>query len=576
MRRKIFAVAGAVGLVAHLVAGAVTAFAQNAVNADIQYEILTENAKDPIMIQVAEDGRVIWTEREGGLKVLLPNGKVKLAGRVPVSANECDDCKNPEVPGLEEGGLMGLLLAKDFTKSGKIYLYYSVKNSMDRKTKMGIWHLSTFILTDDNKLDLGSEKVLLSVPVEWEHGAHYSGNLEWMPDGTILLNTGDNIDPTTSGGYGPRDTRHAYTNGELGVQNPADRRGKILRLMPDGSVPDGSQRGIEANPFVGETIYQPYICKKDINKNAYTGFVPCDGGPRSKHMIEFDPYVYSLGYKQPWRAAVHPSGTVYVSDVGPDAFTDDPAKGPRGREELNVVPPGGGTNHGWPRCMADNIPYHDYNWKTEEDNGELDCSKMEPATIFYPHDASEQWPVFGTGLVTNVPAAFYSAKTKGPLRLPERFDNTLIDFEFSRNSIFAIPTAKDGTLDTDQTTWQVINPPSKAVVGVEAADSLAENGNMLGLMSPIDGTVAPDGAIYFIEYGQLYYNNALSRISRIKCAGCELPKGKNYGLDEAVMSSDSSSSGDGSGWFRWAELAGLAALLSAAALSGRVRRRAVA
>lgn len=511
--------------------------------ADIEYEILSADTQDPLMIQVARDGRVIWIEREGAVKVLLPSGKQVTAGRIPVSANACDDCRRQDDHPLEEGGLHGLLLARNFDRTGRLYLYRSVPGSRDPKTHMGTFRLSTFVLTDGNKLLRGSERVILEVHAEWDHCCHYGGNLRWLPDGTILLATGDDVPATSSMGYGPRDTSQSWLNAEVSVQNPADRRGKILRLMPDGSVPDGSRRGIEPNPFIGKTIYDPYLCKKNVHKNGYTGYVPCRGGPRKAHRIEFDPYVYSLGYKQPWRMAVHPkTGTVYVSDVGPDAFTPDPTKGPRGYEEVNVVPPGGGVNHGWPRCIADNQPYHDYDWETGTDHGPMRCSKMEPAAIWYPHDVSDEWPIVGTGGVTNVPAVFYPASTKGSLRLPERFNNTLIDMDFMRNFIFAIPVGKDGSLNVDQTSWQVINPPSKFYLGVEALDPVAQQGNTLGILSPIDATIGPDGALYFLEYGQFFYNNGLSRVSRIKCAGCT-PNPKDYGLGATAAGAAATSVG---------------------------------
>src|SRR3954468_9841739 len=53
---------------------------------DVEYEVLPAVAQDPLGITVAPDGRVIWTEREGTLNVLKPDGTQIVAGRVPVSA----------------------------------------------------------------------------------------------------------------------------------------------------------------------------------------------------------------------------------------------------------------------------------------------------------------------------------------------------------------------------------------------------------------------------------------------------------------------------------------------------------
>lgn len=526
------------------------ASAQSA-SADVEYEVLTEDTQDPLMIQVAPDGRVIWTEREGALKVLLPNGKQITAGRLPVSANQCDDCLVQDDPPLEEGGLHGLLLAKNFMKTGRLYLFRSVPGSRNPKTKFGVFRLSTFVLNDNNKLDKSSEKKILDVKVEWDHCCHYGGNLEWMPDGTILLSTGDDVPASSSGGYGAREKTNKWLNAELSVQDPSDRRGKILRLMPDGSVPDGSKRGVEPNPYLGRSIKNPYI--------------PDHSGNPDDHKIKVDPYVYSIGYKQPFRGAVHPStGTFYLGDVGPDAYMPDPSKGPRGHEEINIVKPGGGVNHGWPRCIADNQPYHDYNWKTSTDNGPLDCSKMTGAVLYYPHDVSEQWPTLQAGGVTSIPAAFYPESTKGALRLPERFNNKLFFLEFSRSFVATIPVEENGDLNVSPEAIEMVTP--------------FLSGPTPRPTSPIDATVGPDGALYFLEYGTGFYNAPGSKVSRLKCAGC-VPDKNDYPGFKGSLGTPASSGGKTpsrpSGGTPSA-IPVLLALVAAAGTMGFSRRRAIA
>ena len=527
-----------------------SASAQTA-SVDVEYEVLTEDTQDPLMIQVAPDGRVIWTEREGALKVLLPDGKQITAGRLPVSANQCDDCLVQDDPPLEEGGLHGLLLAKDFTRTGRLYLYRSVPGSRNAKTKFGLFRLSTFVLSDNNKLDKSSERKILDVKVEWDHCCHYGGNLEWMPDGTILLSTGDDVPASSSGGYGAREKTNKWLNAELSVQNPADRRGKILRLMPDGSVPDGSVRGIAANPYIGQSLKNPYI--------------PDHSGNKKDHKIKADPYIYSIGYKQPFRGAVHPStGTFYLGDVGPDAYMPDPSKGPRGHEEINVVPPGGGVNHGWPRCIADNQPYHDYNWKTSTDKGLLDCSKMTGAVLYYPHDVSEQWPTLQAGGVTSIPAAFYPASTKGALRLPERFNNKLFFLEFSRSFIATIPVEKNGDLNVSPEAIEMVTP--------------FLSGPTPRPTSPIDATVGPDGALYFLEYGTGFYNAPGSKVSRLKCAGCvpdknDYPGFKGSLVDPTAPNGTTQTKQSGSAPIA---IPVLIALIAAAGTLGVSRRRDIA
>src|SRR3954451_12060436 len=160
---------------------------------DVEYEVLPAVTQDPLGITVAPDGRVIWTEREGTLNVLTPGGQQVLAGHIPVSAAAyagapCATCTQPETKSLEEGGLYSVLLAKDFEKSGRLYLYRPIPGSENTATGMGYWRLSTFVLDKTtNLLDMNSEKKILEVPAEWEHCCHYGGDLNYLPDGTILL-----------------------------------------------------------------------------------------------------------------------------------------------------------------------------------------------------------------------------------------------------------------------------------------------------------------------------------------------------------------------------------------------------
>src|SRR5687767_5878682 len=50
--------------------------------ADIEHQVLTTATQDPTDIAVTSDGRVIWTEREGEVNVLLPDGTQVSAGQL--------------------------------------------------------------------------------------------------------------------------------------------------------------------------------------------------------------------------------------------------------------------------------------------------------------------------------------------------------------------------------------------------------------------------------------------------------------------------------------------------------------
>lgn len=539
----------------------------NFTDPDIVYESLAIT-NEPMALDIADDGRIVWVERGGIFQVLVPGLPAPVPSVVPVAGNLCEICfltdpgytvnkfaNDPEgfadTPlgqgGPQEAGLYDVLLDDDFEENNRVYLSYSAQGSAQTVAPgivWGEWRVSAFTLDPvTNLLDLLSEEVLFTLPFEWNHPAHLGGDLDYLPDGTIVLMGGDNVLPAASGGYGPRDNAAHYLNAELTSANPADRRGKILRFREDGSVPDGSLPGEVPNPFLGMEGWNPYI--EDSPDNVFVGDL---AGTPGDGWIAFDPYVYSLGWKQAWRAVVMPNGDLYVSDVGPDAGADDPERGPRGFEEVNHVPFGGGQHYGWPRCQGPNWSYIDVDWETLETNGPLDCGEdalvarriddhddvvtgMTGSTFHYPSglcDGSmdeqttydcDQWPIVGSGGKTSEPTVFYPADPTGRWALPFRYWNKLWVLEWSRQYILNIPADPDSSeLDLDGATWDLITPRDSYVNPEFETPIAAATAYPGRFLSPIDAAIGPDGAVYFLEYGLTYYVGEVGRLSRIRNA----------------------------------------------------------
>ena len=444
---------------------------------DLSIEEITTAVTDPTVVEVAEDGTVVIAERKGAIKLVAPDGTQTLAGTIGVSANVCEECPAEDFA-LEEGGLHGLLLYPDFTESGRLLAYYSVPGSVgDRPTpavhadaggdpaEEGLFRLSAFTVSD-GQLDLASEEVLFENATEWYECCHYGGDLEWLADGTLVMSTGDDTNPHQSSGYSPHDQndgRDAF-NALRTSQNPADRRGKILRIDVRDVDGDGSMIPAD-NPHVDDPAY--------------------------------DPYVYAMGFRSNYRIDVDPvSQAIIVGNVGPDARTPDSTRGPEGHDEVEVVPPGGGTNHGWPMCIGDNEPYVQFADFAAESPGEAyDCSAMTPAQIHYTYHPDLLFPTLANGVTrTAIAGPVYRYDGDGEHAWPAHYQGQFALLEFSRQSMHLVPfDAETASLDTTQ-----IIP---AALG--------------GLTSPIDATVGPDGALYVAEYGAGFYNATGGAISRV-------------------------------------------------------------
>lgn len=165
-----------------------------------------------------------------------------------------------------EGGLLGLAV-----HDGMLYTYFTSddftsddgarsENRIERRPIAG----------DPGALALGdAETVLDGIPAA---GNHNGGRIAFGPDGMLYATTGDAGDRGSA-------------------QDPGALSGKILRLTPDGAVPDD-------NPFPGSPVY-------------------------------------TLGHRNPQGIAWTEDGTMYASEFGQDTW-----------DELNEIVAGG--NYGWP------------------------------------------------------------------------------------------------------------------------------------------------------------------------------------------------------------------------------------
>lgn len=426
--------------------------------------ILDDHVSDPMELTVLPDGRVLFVERGGAIKLWKPDTRATVtAGFVDVSTE------------LEDG-LLGVTQDPSFTQNGWVYVYYSPRGAAP------IQRLSRFTLSEDT-IDPASERILLTVDVQRKECCHSGGSLAFGPDGCLYLSTGDNTNPFASDGYAPIDGRPGREPWDArgSSANANDLRGKILRIKPrlDGGcdIPEGN-------------------------------LFPRDGAAGR-------PEIYVMGCRNPFRISIDRNGVLYWGDVGPDASEPKDGRGPAGHDEFNRSDQPG--NFGWPLFIADNKAYNAHDFASSTSGAPFDVSgpindspnntgakeipPPHPAWIYYPYGQSKEFPWVGEGGRTAMAGPMYTHKPMvgSPFKLPASFDGALFIYEWTRNWIKVVRFDEAGE-----------------ILHVEPFMSGGE-GRASTFTRPMDLELGPDGCLYGIEWGTGFGGgNADATIFRIE------------------------------------------------------------
>ncbi|WP_434610889.1 PQQ-dependent sugar dehydrogenase [Pseudomonas sp. R1-7] len=205
---------------------------------------------------------MLVTERAGNLRWVGTDGKLS----APLNGV-------PEVWAKGQGGLLDVVLSPDFKQDRTIYLSYAEAGKDGKAgTAVGRGQLSK----DLKSLD-GFDVIFRQQP-KLSTGNHFGSRLVFDRDGYLFITLGENNDRPTA-------------------QDLDKLQGKMVRIYPDGKVPDD-------NPFVSQKNVRPEI--------------------------------WSYGLRNPQGAALNPwNGTVWENEHGP-----------KGGDELNIIERG--KNYGWP------------------------------------------------------------------------------------------------------------------------------------------------------------------------------------------------------------------------------------
>ncbi len=228
----------------------------------VRAETVASGLENPWSLEFLPDGRMLVTERPGRLRIVGTDGTLS----APIAGV-------PTVHAKGQGGLLDVALDPDFATNRAIYISFAEPGEGGAGTAVLRARLGESALEDVTVIYRQRPKV--------ESNGHFGSRLVFAPDGKLFVTQGD------------RQSAEFRGRAQLLDQG----MGKIMRINPDGSVP-------EDNPFVGQAGAQPEI--------------------------------WSYGHRNVQAATLEPgSGRLWTIEHGA-----------RGGDELNH--PEKGKNYGWP------------------------------------------------------------------------------------------------------------------------------------------------------------------------------------------------------------------------------------
>jgi glucose/arabinose dehydrogenase len=182
---------------------------------------VVENVEVPWAITWLPDGRMVFTERPGRVRIVDADGKLRSEPLLTV--------ENVMTRRGAEVGLMGMCLHPRFAENHYVYLAYGYDNPADHESDVRVVRYvmkgepGAETLEQDRIIDRGAPM-----------GPNHAGcRIKFGPDGKLYITHGEKFE---------RDR----------AQDLMDLGGKILRVNDDGTVP-------EDNPFVGRQGARPEI-----------------------------------------------------------------------------------------------------------------------------------------------------------------------------------------------------------------------------------------------------------------------------------------------------------------------------
>ncbi len=222
---------------------------------------LASGLENPWSIAFLPEGDLLVTERPGRLLIIDSRGDRQTVQGLP------------NITATGQGGLLDIVLDPDFSRNRYVYFSYSAPGPRGTSGTA----VARARLEGNRLVNL---RVLYEMKKKTSGGLHFGSRLLFGVDGMLYISTGER---------GERER----------AQDLTDTAGKVLRMFPDGRIP-------QDNPFI-------YRVREGIA-----------------------PEIYTYGHRNIQGMAVHPvTGKIWVHEHGP-----------RGGDEINILKPG--ANYGWP------------------------------------------------------------------------------------------------------------------------------------------------------------------------------------------------------------------------------------